>query len=250
MYFILSKILLFLLYPILWVLVLIVLALLVKDRRRKQRFLIIAVILIYFFSAPLFIKWFAHAWSIKSDLPRKTETYSSAIVLGGFSSTDKNNNGFFNGACDRFIEGLKVFNTGEVKHILVSGGNGMLNPNGFKEASWVKTQLQSFKVPDSSILIESNSRNTIENAIFSKELLRKDGLKPPYLLITSDFHMRRAYMIFKKEGLQVVPYTCDFSVGKEKESYGDLIPDGSSWGDWNLYLKELVGYVVDKYKKN
>lgn len=237
------------LYPALWVFVLFVVALLIKDRKRKQHLLITAVVLLYLFSVPLFIKWFAHALSIKSEVSQKPGgIYSSAIVLGGFSSTDKNDNGFFNGACDRFIEGLKVFNTGEATHILVSGGNGTLNPSGFREASWVKTQLQIFKVPDSSILIESNSRNTIENAVFSKALLYKAGLKPPYLLITSDFHMRRAYMIFKKEGLQVTPYPCDFSVGHDKISWGDLIPDGTSWGSWNIYLKEVVGYVVDKYK--
>jgi len=248
MYFVLSKVLLFLLYPALWVFVLFVAALLLKNGKRKKRLFVIALVLLYIFSVPLFLNFFGHAWSVKADTLRKNQVYSCVIILGGFSSVDKYGNGYFNGASDRFIEGVKLFNTGVAKNILISGGNGNLTPGYFKEATWVKTQLLLFNVPDSNIVVESNSRNTIENAIYSKALLKKLGLRPPYLLVTSDFHMRRAEMIFEKEGVPVVAYPCDFIVTQNRNSWGDLIPDGTSWNGWNLYLKELVGYVVDKWK--
>ncbi|WP_158991907.1 YdcF family protein [Mucilaginibacter sp. L196] len=248
MYFALSKLLLFLLYPAFWVFIVFVIALFVKDRKRKQRWLIAAVALLYIFSAPLFLNLFARAWSIKPTLAKVPNVYSCAIILGGYTSVHQNGDGYFNSASDRFIEAVRLFNTGVVKNLLLSGGNGSLMPGEYKEANWAKTQLLTFKVPDSSILIESNSRNTIENAIFSKQILQKSGLKPPYLLVTSDFHMRRAFMIFKKEGLQVIPYPCDYSVGQWMDLFSDLIPDGVAWAEWNIYLKELVGYVVDKWK--
>ena len=248
MYFVLSKVLLFLLYPALWVFVLFIIALLLKNNKRKQRLLIVAIILLYVFSVPLFLNLFGHAWSVKPGDLHKKQIYSCVIILGGFSSVDKYGNGLFNGSSDRFIEGVKLFNTGVAKNVLVSGGNGNLIPGYFKEADWVKTQLLLFNVPDSSIVVESNSRNTIENAMYSKALLQKMGLKPPYLLVTSDFHMRRAKMIFEKEGVPVVPYPCDYTVTQNRNTWGDLIPDGGSFGGWNIYLKELVGYVVDKWK--
>jgi uncharacterized SAM-binding protein YcdF (DUF218 family) len=248
MYFVLSKILLFLLYPAFWVFIVFVIALFIHDRKRKQRWLITAVLLLYLFSVPLFSNLFARAWSIKPALAKAPNVYSCAIILGGYTSVHQNGDGYFNGASDRFIEGVKLFNIGVAKHLLISGGNGSLVPGEYKEANWTKKQLLIFKVPDSSILVENRSRNTIENAVFSNQILQKSGLKPPYLLITSDFHMRRAFMIFKKEGLQVVPYPCDYAVGQGKDSFGDLIPDGTAWGEWNIYLKELVGYVVDKWK--
>jgi len=248
MYFALSKILLFLLYPAFWVFIVFVIALFVKERKRKQRWLIAAVVLLYIFSVPLFLNLFARAWSVKPPLTNASNIYSCAIILGGYTSVHQNGDGYFNGASDRFIEGVKLFNTGVAKHLLISGGNGSLLPSKYKEANWTKKQLLIFKVPDSSILVENNSRNTIENAVFSKTILQKSGLKPPYLLITSDFHMRRAFMIFKKEGLPVIPYPCDYSVGQGSNSFADLIPDGEAWGQWNIYLKELVGYVVDKWK--
>jgi len=237
------------LYPALWVFVLFLIAVLAKNAKRKKRFLIATGIVFYFFSVPVFINLFAHAWGIKPPVTNPKTVYSSTIVLGGFSSVDEHHQGYFNGACDRFIEAIKVLDNGQVKHILVSGGNGNLHPGKFREATWVETQLKLFKVPDSCILIEQNSRNTLENAVFSKVVLQKAGLKPPYLLITSDFHMRRAKMIFEKKGLQVVPYPCDYIVGKGTGiSFDDFIPNGSSFNDWNLYLKELVGYVVDYWK--
>lgn len=248
MYFILSKILLFLIYPAFWVFLLFVFALFIKNGKRKYRLLIIAIVLFYLFSIPLCINLFARAWSVKPGSAKSSQVYSCAIVLGGYTSVHQNGEGYFNGASDRFIEGVELFNKGITKHILISGGNGSLVPGEYKEADWTKTQLHIFKVPDSCILVENKSRNTIENALFTKAVLQKAKLKPPYLLVTSDFHMRRAFMIFKKEGLQVQPYPCDYSIGQGKDSLGDLVPDGTAWGEWNIYLKELVGYVVDKWK--
>ncbi len=248
MYFILSKVLLFLLVPLLWIFVLLVIALFVKNTKCRKRILIASVIVLYIFSTPFLLNQVARAWSIEPFLAKEPKVYSCAIVLGGFSGPDKNNNGYFNGAADRFIQGLKILTTGRAKHILITGGNGSLLPGQFSEGNWVKTQLDQLKIQDSSVLIENKSRNTIENAIFSKAVLQKAGLQPPYLLITSDFHMRRAYMIFEKEGYKVIPYPCNFMAGNTVISLYDFIPNGGSLGGWEIYLKELVGYVVDKYK--
>jgi len=248
MYFILSKILLFLLFPLLWVFALFLIALLSKNPKRKKRFFIFALVMLYFFSAPFFLNQVANWWSIKPGRANEPKVYSCAIVLGGFSSIDRDKVGYFNGSADRFIQGLKALSTGKATHIMITGGNGSLFPGDFSEASWVKTQLSAFKVPDSLTLIESSSRNTIENAVFSKPMLQKAGLKPPYMLITSDFHMRRSLMIFQKEGYDVVPYPCNLMAGHNDNSLTDFIPDGGSIGGWEIYLKEIVGYVVDKWK--
>jgi uncharacterized SAM-binding protein YcdF (DUF218 family) len=247
MYFILSKVLLFLLYPMVWIFVLFLTALIAKDRKRKQRLLLTAVVLLYLFSIPLFINAFANAWSVPRYNVKNKRVYSCAIILGGFSSPDANGNGYFNSSADRFIQGIKLLSTGKVKHLLVTGGSGSLIQKQFREGTWVKTQLDELKYPDSSILIESNSRNTIENAVFSKPILQKAHLQPPYLLVTSDFHMRRAQMIFKKQEYDFDTYPCNFSGAEAHINISDLVPDAGSFGGWNTYLKELVGYVVDYF---
>ena len=97
------------------------------------------------------------------------------------------------------------------------------------------------------MLIESNSRNTIENAVFSKPILEKSGLKPPYILITSDFHMRRAAMIFRHEGYDIIADPVS-SGENDGFSFGDIIPDAETLSACTIYLKEGVGYVVNYYK--
>jgi len=248
MYFILSKILFFLLYPVLWVLVLLLIALFAKNVKRKRHFLIAGIVVLYIFSTPFLINLVAGAWSVNPK-PGTTKVYSCAIVLGGFSSEGSDGQGYFNGAADRFIQGLLALKTGRATHILITGGNGALIQGKFREATWVKSQLDSLQIPDSCVLIESNSRNTIENAKFSKPILEKAGLKPPYLLITSDFHMRRANMIFKNQGFAIDLYPANYTNGKSKLSFADLIPDGSELSSWTTYFKEMIGYVVDSRKK-
>jgi uncharacterized SAM-binding protein YcdF (DUF218 family) len=249
MYFILSKILLFLIYPFYWVCVLLIIAVFAKNIRLKQRLLLAAIIVLYVFSCPAFLNCYAYSWKIADGPGINTKTHSCAIVLGGFTSFGIVGNGYFNEAADRFIEGVRLLQTGRVSHIMITGGNGNLINRGGYEADWVRERLKEFKIPDSCILIEDRSKNTIENASFSKPVLQKAGLQPPYVLVTSDFHMRRSLMIFKKAGYDVLPYSCNFIAGKREFILIDLIPDSNTLNIWNIYLKEAVGYVVDGFKK-
>ncbi len=248
MYFVLSKLLLFFILPFSWFLAFLIASLLVKKQHLKRRFLIISVAILLVFSNPFLLNEFAKYWNIKPVPLKNTGSYSCAIVLGGFSGEDAEGNGFFNRSADRFIQAVKLLSTGKVTHLLISGGNGSLIHDNFEESDWVKTQLELLKVPDSCILIENHSRNTIENAAFSKTILIAKHLQPPYLLVTSAFHMRRSFDIFKKTGLEVIPYPCDYMEGKEKMSVNEFIPDAGVIGNWNYYIKEVIGTVVNYFK--
>jgi uncharacterized SAM-binding protein YcdF (DUF218 family) len=248
MYFVLSKLLLFFILPFSWFLAFLIASLLVKKQHIKRRFLIISVAILLVFSNPFLLNEFAKHWSIKPVQLKNKGSYSCAIILGGFSGEDANGKGFFNSSADRFIQAVKLLATGKVTHLLISGGNGSLIPDNFEESDWVKTQLELLKVPDSCILIENRSRNTIENAAFSKTILNDKHLQPPYLLVTSDFHMRRSLNIFKKTGLEVIPYPCNYVAGNDKMSVNEFIPDAGVLGNWNFYIKELVGTIVTHFK--
>jgi uncharacterized SAM-binding protein YcdF (DUF218 family) len=248
MYFILSKILLFLILPFYWVVILLAIAVRSKERKRKQRFLTAAAILFYIFSIPFLLNSFMKIWDIRYFSKNNSKPYSCIIVLGGFSSGSGDVGPHFTSSSDRFIQGVKLMDAKQASHILITGGNGNLAPGGFREATWAKSQLEKLNVPDSVILIESNSKNTLENAKFSKVLLEKAHLAPPYLLVTSAFHMRRSLMIFKKAGIAVVPYPCDFMSSDTSFFISNFIPDADVLSRWNSYTKEVVGYVVNYFK--
>jgi len=248
MFFFLSKILEFFIFPLPWILAFSIAALVVKNHKLKRRFLIIATVLLILFTNPFLFNRFANMWDVQSAPLKKTGSYSCAIVLGGFSSEGRNKMGFFNANADRFIQGFKLLTIGKVSHILISSGNGNLIHDSFKESDWVKTQLLEFKVPDSCILIENQSRNTIENAVFSKVILNNSHLKPPYVLVTSAYHMRRSLGIFKKAGIDVLPYSCNYIAGPGNVSVNNFIPDVEIFSRWTIYIKEVIGTVVNYFR--
>ena len=201
------------------------------------------------FTNKFLLDQFASTWDIRSK-PLTNETYSCAIVLGGFSSADKDEKGFFNSSADRFIQGLIIIAQKRAQYLLISGGNSSLKKIKFQEADFVSSQLRVLHVADSQILVENQAKNTLQNASLTKKILENKHLKPPYLLVTSAFHMRRALYTFKSAGLDVVPYSCDFKAGNSETHFGDFIPSSNPLYFWGFYIKEVVGYAIYSLKSD
>lgn len=249
MYFILSKVLLFLIIPLNWIIACLLIALFTRRHKLKKRCFIAGVVLLIVFTNQWLLYLFAKNWDVPPEPLEKGKIYSAAIVLGGFSGEDKNGKGVFSNSADRFIEGLELKEQNKASHILISSGNGNLQASSFREATWAKGELEKFNLLDSSILIEQDSRNTFENASFSEKLLERKHLSPPYLLVTSAWHMRRAQYIFKKEGLNVVACSSGQIYNNKKLTFDAyFMPNADSLGQWGLYLKEVVGLIVARLK--
>ncbi|RYE20047.1 MAG: YdcF family protein, partial [Sphingobacteriaceae bacterium] len=223
MFFLLSKLLIYFLYPLNWILLLLIAAVFIKNTRYKRRIIVAAFIVFLLFSNGILLNKVASAWDIQPK-PQPKKIYSCALVLGGYISEYNKTTGFFNGAADRFIQALKLKESGATTHLLFTGGNASFTPDGFIEGNWLKQELQPYHFADSTLLFEKQSRNTIENIRFSKAILEAKHLPPPYLLVTSAFHMRRALLICKKAGLQVTPFPCDLSPAANQVSFDQLFP--------------------------
>lgn len=248
MFFILSKLLIYFICPITWILALVIVAYFLKNKKYKNRVLVAAIVLLLLFSNPFLLNQFAKNWDIASDISKSKNQYSCAIILGGYVSEDEHKNGYLNWASDRFIQGIKLKETGKVTHLLFTGGNASLAPDGFIESNWISSELKAFHFQDSTLLFEKRSRNTIENIQFSKQILVSRHLPPPYLLVTSAFHMRRALLICEKAGIKVVPYPCNFFAGKSHITVDSFIPSAETLANWNIYTKEIVGYIITSFK--
>ena len=93
--------------------------------------------------------------------------------------------------------------------LVFTGGSGSLfNPEA-KEGLYFEGLAKLLSLDMSRVIIESESRNTMENAAFSKKLVT---IQPdrPWVLITSARHMPRAVGLFRKEGWPVIPYPVDY----------------------------------------
>ena len=93
--------------------------------------------------------------------------------------------------------------------ILVSGGSGSLRFDAPPEAPLAVKALEALGVPHDRITAEEQSRNTMENAVFSR-LVAQPKLGEHWLLVTSAFHMPRAIAAFRAAGFPVEAYPVDW----------------------------------------
>ncbi len=251
MFFILSKLLAFLLRPIVWVFFLLLASLWVKKAKTRRRLLWSSLIVLFLFSNGflfnLLVRWWEQPASATTRFdPQKT--YPVAILLGGYSELSAPEHGqlhHLSASGNRFHQALQLYERGIFKTWLLSGGSGQLLNNKKKEALLVKDLLLKLGVDTSDILVEANSRNTHENALFSKKVMDEKFPETEALLITSAWHMPRAKACFEKEGLSVIPFRTDFKSKKiawQPEKI--LLPDTGALKNWELLIKEWVGYLV------
>ncbi len=129
--------------------------------------------------------------------------------------------------------------------IIVSGGRVFLRDP--EEAPIVSRFLSDLGVPADRIILESGSRDTLENGRFAGLICRQRGFERP-ILVTSAFHMRRALLSFDKAGVKASPFPSSF-LGRGDKAYGwrDFLPSlGSLWAS-SVALRESLGLMAYRY---
>ena len=109
-------------------------------------------------------------------------------------------------AANRFLTALRLE---KAKHLPILLSGGTVLEGEANESQIEKRMLLSLGVPEPRIFMDDKSRNTAENAAFSKEICRQQGWKKP-IVVTSAFHMPRAARFFSREGMDFIPYPSDY----------------------------------------
>jgi len=246
MFYIASKLLAFLSQPIIWIFIMLISALFYKSQRRK--ILIISISLFYFFSNSFIADEFARLWEVERFVPNST--YDVGIVLGGIADYDRITKAHnFNKNADRLMGAEQLYHKGIIKKIMLSGGNGLLFNDGYLESEVMKDYLLANKIPNSDIIIENTSRNTMENAINSAEILKEKYNKGTFLIITSANHMRRAQLCFNKANLETTAFPTDCTTSYRSTGYDYILfPRVEALERWQDLIHEWIGYIVYKIK--
>ncbi|MEQ8909934.1 MAG: YdcF family protein [Vicingaceae bacterium] len=248
MFFILSKILSFLISPLVWGLGLLLWSFLSKNSRRKRRLLWGAFIILYLFSNQAIFHEISNAWEAEpKKIQQLKEHYDIAVVLGGILSIDHQYKQIeFNKNADRILNVLPLYFDGRVDKILISGGSGRIFKDGI-EANVLQSYLLDIGVANEDIITERKSQNTFENAKYSVEIIKELGLDGSVLLSTSTTHMKRSVMCFKKQGLEVDSFPVDqVSYKRELNPYTLLVPQADVLGSWYWLIHEWVGILIYK----
>ena len=109
---------------------------------------------------------------------------------------------------------------------IVSGGQGENEP--MPEAEGMKKYLVEKQISPDRIILENKSRNTIENILFSKELLKNENCTVG--ILTNNFHTYRSVALGKKQ--------------LKNPIYGIAAPSNPRYLPNNM-LRETVGITKD-----
>ena len=248
MFFFFSKVLAFLLKPLIWIFIALVWSWLTKNELRKRRLRIAAVVMLVFFSNRFILDSVMRAWEINIAPEPPAKSYDAIIVLGGVSSWDPEKSRIqFVRSSDRLMQAIALWKNGVAPKIVYTGGSGSLRHPEHAEGRFVLNYLRSIGIPDSAMVFEWDSQNTHENAVKAKPLLQKHAPGGKYLLVTSAFHMRRAAGCFNKVGIKVAPYSADRYSGPFKLDLEYLLlPDSSPLMEWEILLHEWMGTIIYK----
>jgi uncharacterized SAM-binding protein YcdF (DUF218 family) len=174
------------------------------------------------------------------------EDVKGIIVLGGFFEGGINlvRHGYeLNNSADRIVEAAILARRYEGAEIVVTGGNGSLMLDGEGDAVTAPRLLEALGIARGRLRLETRSRNTYENAVFTRDLVKpQPGEK--WLLVTSAFHMPRSMALFRKAGFDVVAWPADYrTAGDERLS---LARDNAidCLQNMTLAIREWVGLVA------
>ena len=119
-------------------------------------------------------------------------------------------------ATGRFSEFIRLAGLYPDAKLVFTGGSGSLSNPDIKEAEFAAPLLESWGLDIGRVTFEADSRNTFENAIFSKALV-KPSPDDKWILITSAFHMPRAMGVFRAAGWNVLPAPVEYvTTGEER----------------------------------
>lgn len=252
--YIISKIIGDLIDPMLWIVATMIWAVLTRSAILRKRLLYLSLGVTLIFSNGWLIKNLTAAWQWKPEILLPANKYKVGVLLGGMSGYDKQDlKGYFNHASDRFIQTLRLYKTGYIQKILITGGQASPFPDhDLRESDFLTATFVEMGVPREHIINERNARNTIENAKLTRLHLDSMGVRDSILLITSAAHMPRSARIFSAEDIPFRAYPCDYYVKPSGSRFGwsSLKPSNEAFVQWKSLLHELTGYawVLLKYR--
>ena len=168
------------------------------------------------------------------------------VVLGGAVTPDVSharNTVALNEAAERLTAAADLARRYPDARIIYSGGSAALIANGPTEAQAALRLFESLGVAPGRVIAEDKSRNTVQNAVFSRALAQpKPGER--WLLVTSAYHMPRSIGVFRQAGFRVEAYPVDWRT----RGIGDALRPFATMGDGlrraDTAMREWTGLLI------
>lgn len=258
MFVFLSKFLPGFLYPLGLASLALLLALLFNKRRKTAFWLsFFALALIWVAGSSWVAEPLVRSLEWQNLPPAEMPSADAIVVLGGATvpAAYPRTSVEINNAGDRVLEAARLYRAGKAPVLVLTGGEiEWLNASASNPAQQMAELLEFMGVPRDAMLLEEKSRNTYENALFSKDILEGIGARR-IILVTSAQHMPRSRGLFEKQGFEVIPAPVDFSIVVQPEPAAQpswqavlmrfaVLPSASRLSDTTNALKEYLGILV------
>jgi uncharacterized SAM-binding protein YcdF (DUF218 family) len=218
-----------------------------KKPKLGKSLTIFLTVLLWIFSTPVFSVWLSHnllrQYKPTSAQELKAQGVQAVVVLGGGVETGQPDGiqQLTPTALDRLRHGIELSRKTGIP-ILVTGGKGWGAVVGSEDESEISKRVAREAFQYEIKWTESDSRDTQENAINSKQILSKQNIIK-IALVTHYWHMPRSHKAFERSGFEVTPAPMGFTVDRKLEPLG-LLPNGSSLNSSVTTFKELVAHLV------
>jgi len=257
MFVFLSKFLPLFVYPLGLACILLVLYLWVNRRQPGKKTLIYLVLLLFFIGGN---RWTAATLQRSLEwryLPPETLPRNAVVVvLGGGTESAQypRQMAEVNSAGDRVLYAARLYHQGVAANILLSGGNiSWLGARTSSPAEDMQEIITLAGVPEDILWLQGKSQNTYEDALYSAEILREQGVEE-IVLVTSASHMPRSVALFEKQGFRVIPAPADYSITEEiwqvlwhptlSDFLVGIVPNAGNLADINSVMKEYIGMLI------
>lgn len=239
----LNKILPVLLSPLVVGLVMVVFG---AWKRRKGVFFL-GLFLLYVMSTPWFVNRGLYRLTEGFEKRAKAErvvSIKNTVVLGGMTNPIQEDTGFRLewSRYERFNGAMELFEQNKTRRLIFTNGIMPWGPAAQPEGEFLVERAKEVGVPDSALLLVGPVENTHDEAlVVARALPQGDTIR----LVTSAFHMRRAKLLFERQGLVVIPFPVDFGLEEEGELTAmSFLPTAKSLAMAEIALREWLGYWV------
>ncbi|NLO97951.1 MAG: DUF218 domain-containing protein [Peptococcaceae bacterium] len=125
---------------------------------------------------------------------------------------------------DRLMTGLELYNQGKSQRILVSGDHGRKD---YDEVNTMKQILKDHGVPAGHIFMDHAGFNTYDSVYRARDIFQVKKV----IIVTQEYHLKRAVFIARKLGLEA------YGVAADRHNYGSVM--------FKYELREIAARVKD-----
>jgi len=183
---------------------------------------------------------------VESFHPVRSEPLDTLVVLGGGTTEAPDGRAQLANGGDRVGLAAQLYHQGLVKRIVVTG-DGL---QGAESSSRTDPSIQAKRilietgVPESDI-DELAGMNTSQemNSLAARPELWKDARCG---LLTSAFHLPRAFGLATRRGIKVLPIAADYRALDRKFSFLDMLPTANASQQSELAIKEFLGMLLGR----